>query len=240
LYTISILKTSVEESYGFVFVRFLGLIVYKDAKGVEHELKWIIKVTRSDVNETADKLLRHEKQVFSRLLGDLVNMVKQRGAGRAEGARLSATEVLKTPEFIFEESSHQADILRNVLVIDNLEENKFTPINSHWRLNMCHMRTVVRSVAKFHAVSLAYKKTMFETFSDASAKQKASKKADDVELEGDKRILTGRLGLFSRFPFLTQRKDTMDHLIKKKSWFLDMFQRFLECFPDESHLLDTF
>ena len=127
-----------------------------------------------------------------------------------------------------------------MLVIDNLEENKFTPINSHWRLNMCHMRTVVRSVAKFHAVSLAYKKTMFETFSDASAKQKASKKADDVELEGDKRILTGRLGLFSRFPFLTQRKDTMDHLIKKKGWFLDMFQRFLECFPDESHLLDTF
>ena len=86
-------------------------IVYKDAKGVEHELKWIIKVTRSDVNETADKLLRHEKQVFSRLLGDLVNMVKQRGAGRAEGARLSATEVLKTPEFIFEESSHQVAVV---------------------------------------------------------------------------------------------------------------------------------
>ena len=86
-------------------------LVYKDAKGGEHELKWIIKVTRSDVNETADKLLRHEKQVFSRLMGDLINMVKQRGAGRAEGARLSANELLKTPEFIFEESSHQVKMI---------------------------------------------------------------------------------------------------------------------------------
>ena len=35
---------------------------YKDAKGQEHELKWLIKVTRSDVNEVAEALLRHEKQ----------------------------------------------------------------------------------------------------------------------------------------------------------------------------------
>ena len=116
----------------------------------------------------------------------------------------------------------------------------YTPVSSHWRLNMCHMRTVVKSVAKFHAVSLAYKKTMFETFSDASAKAEKSKKADDVEIAGDNKVLTGRLGLFSRFPFLTQRKHTMGHLIKKREWFLDMFQRFLECFPEESHLLDTF
>ena len=37
-------------------------LVYKDAKGQEHELKWLIKVTRSDVNEVAEALLRHEKQ----------------------------------------------------------------------------------------------------------------------------------------------------------------------------------
>ena len=102
------------------------------------------------------------------------------------------------------------------------------------------MRTVVKSVAKFHAVSLCYKKTIFDTFSDAEARAKASRKDDDVVLEGDKRILTGRLGLFSRFPFLTQRKDTMGHLIKNRERFLDMFQRFLECFPNDSHLLDTF
>ena len=113
----------------------------------------------------------------------------------------------------------------------------FIPVNSHWRLNMCHMRTVVKSVAKFHAVSLCYKKTIFDTFSDAEARAKASRKDDDVVLEGDKRILTGRLGLFSRFPFLTQRKDTMGHLIKNRERFLDMFQRFLECFPNDSHLL---
>ena len=107
-------------------------IVYKDAKGVEHELKWIIKVTRSDVNETADKLLRHEKQVFSRLLGDLVNMVKQRGAGRAEGARLSATEVLKTPEFIFEESSHQVAVVFLCTLAIHIGSN--TPINSNFNL----------------------------------------------------------------------------------------------------------
>jgi hypothetical protein len=38
-------------------------LVYKDQKGADQELKWIIKVTRSDVNETANVLLRHEKQV---------------------------------------------------------------------------------------------------------------------------------------------------------------------------------
>jgi hypothetical protein len=37
-------------------------LVYKDAKGLEHELKWVIKVTRSDLNKVADDLLKHEKQ----------------------------------------------------------------------------------------------------------------------------------------------------------------------------------
>ncbi len=41
-------------------------LVYKDSKGEEHELKWLIKVTRSDVSETADVLLRHERQVYAR------------------------------------------------------------------------------------------------------------------------------------------------------------------------------
>jgi hypothetical protein len=34
------------------------------------------------------------------------------------------------PEFIFEETSAQADVLRNVLVIDNLEEQTFIPLKS--------------------------------------------------------------------------------------------------------------
>ena len=41
-------------------------LVYKDAKGSEHEPRWLIKVTRSDVNGVADNLLRHEKTVYSR------------------------------------------------------------------------------------------------------------------------------------------------------------------------------
>ena len=47
-------------------------IVYKDQKGVDQELKWIIKVTRSDVNDVANILLKHEKQVFSRLVSDFL------------------------------------------------------------------------------------------------------------------------------------------------------------------------
>ena len=44
-------------------------LVYKDDKGQEHELKWLIKVTRSDVNEVADALLRHEKQGGGQTIG---------------------------------------------------------------------------------------------------------------------------------------------------------------------------
>jgi hypothetical protein len=67
----------------------------------------VFQVTRSDINETANTLLRHEKLVFSGLMCDLINTVKQRAAFRLEGARLSHTELLNTPEFIFEECSHQ-------------------------------------------------------------------------------------------------------------------------------------
>jgi hypothetical protein len=107
-------------------------------------------LSRSDVNEMADRLLRHEKQVFSRLLTDLIDAVKQRSgkslmicrdlgcgllilhfpAGRMEGSRLCFSDILQTPEFIFEETQAQADVLRNVLVIDNLEEKMYVPLKS--------------------------------------------------------------------------------------------------------------
>ena len=45
---------------------------------------------RSDVNEHADRLLRHEKQFFSRLLSDLIDVVKQRSgiAGNSSNFQL--------------------------------------------------------------------------------------------------------------------------------------------------------
>jgi hypothetical protein len=52
--------------------------------------------------------------------------------------------------------------LRNVLVLDNLEEKFYTPAASP--LNLAHLKIVVKTVAKFHAVSLTYKKAMFESF----------------------------------------------------------------------------
>ena len=53
---------------------------------------------------SADQL---RNQVYSRLMGDLINTVKARAAGRLEGSRLSFKDLLLTPEFIFEETSHQ-------------------------------------------------------------------------------------------------------------------------------------
>ena len=90
-------------------------IVYKDQKGVDQELKWIIKVTRSDVNDVANVLLKQEKQFFSRLVSDLINTVKQKSAGFLEGARVSPKDLILTPEFIYEETSHAADVSRHVL-----------------------------------------------------------------------------------------------------------------------------
>jgi len=114
-------------------------LVYKDQKGNDQELKWIIKVTRSDVNETANQLLRHEKQIFSRLVNDLVNTVKQKSAGFLEGARVSPKELILTPDFIYEETSHAADMSRNVLVLDNLEEKHFFAL-TQCSLNLAHFR----------------------------------------------------------------------------------------------------
>ena len=57
---------------------------------------------------------------------------------------------------------------------------------------------VMRTVAKFHAVSLCYKKTMFESFEVHSDQVAASKNFDEVEVEGENKVLTGRMGLFDR------------------------------------------
>ena len=89
-------------------------IVYKDQKGVDQELKWVIKVCRSDVNDVASALLKQEKQFYSRLVSDLINTVKQKSAGFLENARVSPKDLILTPEFIYEETAHQADVSRNV------------------------------------------------------------------------------------------------------------------------------
>ena len=45
----------------------------------------------------------------------------------------------------------------------------------------------------------------------------------------------------SRFPFLAQRQqNTLFHLIANRHKFLDMYLKFLECFPEEAHLVDIF
>lgn len=197
------------------------------------------------------------------LFGDLINTVKQRAAGRTEGCRTSHKELLNTPEFIFEETAHQADVLRNVLVLDNLEEKLYASVQP--ALNLVHLRMVVRTVAKFHAVSLCYKKSMFESFVHHSEQVAARKNVDDVEIEGENKVITGRMGLFdrfvmmpvrkkktsqlfclftSRFPFLTQRLRTMNHLVKNRAKFLDMYQKLLETVigksTAEACLIDTF
>ena len=213
-------------------------LVYKDSKNAEHELKWLIKVTRSDINEVADTLLRHERQVYARLIGDLINTVKQRAAGRLEGSRITFQDLLQTPEFIFEETAHHAEQIRTVLVLDNLEEKDF--FSRSPPLNLCHLRVIIKSVAKFHAVSLTYKQMLFASFLSAKSQAKASVKIDEVVMEGDNSVLTGRQGLFARFAFLTQRQITMAHLIRNRKKFLDMYQKFLRCFPEESHLVDIF
>lgn len=214
-------------------------IVYKDSKGSEHELKWVIKVTRSDVNEVADQLLRHEKQVFSRLIGDLMNTVKQRSAGRSEGSRVSFRDLLMTPQFIYDETSHQADVMRNLLVLDNLEEKDFFS-HKPGPMNLGHMKVVVKTIAKFHAVSLTYKQVLYSSLLNQEAQLKANRKIDEIIMEGDNRILTGTQGLFARFPFLANRKITMAHLLDNRNTFMDMFEKFLSIHAEESHLLDIF
>jgi len=213
-------------------------IVYKDQKGEDRDLKWIIKVTRSDINETANILLKHEKQVFSRLVNDLINTVKQKSAGFLEGARVSPKELILTPEFIYEETSHAADVSRNVLVLDNLEEKQFFALTSG-ALNLSHFKCAVKTIAKFHAVGLCHKMVLLQAFLQAEAAAQQKKTFEDVEIEGEhNKVLVGKDGIFARFPFLADRLQTMSHLIQNRQTFLDMYQEFLKCFPKEDYLLD--
>jgi len=214
-------------------------IVYKDNKGEDRDLKWIIKVTRSDINETANILLKHEKQVFSRLVNDLINTVKQKSAGFLEGARVSPKDLILTPEYIYEETSHAADVSRNVLVLDNLEEKQFFALTSG-ALNLSHFKCAVKTIAKFHAVGLCHKMVLLQTFIQAETAAQQKKTFEDVEIEGDhtNKVLVGKDGIFARFPFLADRMQTMSHLIQNRHTFLDMYQEFLKCFPKEDYLLD--
>ena len=92
--------------------------------------------------------------------------------------------------------AHQSDVSRNVIVLDNLEEKLYA--SAQPPLNLAHLRIVVKTVAKFHAVSLCYKKTIFDSFVQHSEQVQASKNMDDVEIEGENIVLTGRMGLFDR------------------------------------------
>jgi hypothetical protein len=73
--------------------------------------------------------------------------------------------------------------VRNVLVLDNLEEKDFCPYHQLGPFNLCHMRTVVKTMAKFHAVSLTYKQMLFSSFSAQAKAAKASRSIDEVDLE---------------------------------------------------------
>lgn len=215
-------------------------IVYKDQKGVDQELKWIIKVTRSDVNDVANILLKHEKQVFSRLVSDLINTVKQKSAGFLEGARVSPKDLILTPEFIYEETSHAADVSRHVLVLDNLEEKQFFGIPSG-ALNLSHFKCAVKTLAKFHAVGICHKMMLLQSFAQQEAAAQQKKTHEDVEVEGEhNKVLVGKEGIFSRFPFLSDRLHTMNHLINNRHTFLNMYHQFLKCFPKEDYLIDIF
>ena len=97
-------------------------------------------------------------------------------------------------------------------------------------------------MAKFHAVSLTYKRDLFATLSSQCAAAKASRGADEVVMEGeDERTPQGRRGLFARFPFLgLRRQATLAHLVENRERFLDMYSKLLRCFPEEEHLGDIF
>jgi len=214
-------------------------LVYKDQKGVDQELKWIIKVTRSDLNENANVLLRHEKQVFGRLVADLVNSIKQKSASFTDGSRVNYKDLILVPEYIYDETTHAADVTRNVLVLDNLEEKRFFS-NSSGPLNLSHFRCAVKTIAKFHAVGLCHKQMLWQSFAQQSNQAAAAKTFEDVDVEGENKVLTGKEGLFSRFPFLSERNLTMNHLISNRHTFLTMYHQLLKCFPKEEYLLDVF
>ena len=47
---------------------------------------------------------------------------------------------------------------------------------------------------------------LFSTFSAQKAQAKASRDVTEIVMDGEQGVLTGRLGLFARFPFLAQRQ----------------------------------
>jgi len=217
-------------------------IVYKDQKGCDQELKWVIKVCRSDVNDVASALLKQEKQFYSRLVSDLINTVKQKSAGFLENARVSPKDLILTPEFIYEETAHQADVSRHVLVLDNLEERQFFGIPSGVSLNAAHFRVAVKTIAKLHAVGICHKLMLLHTFQQQEAAALSKKTCEDVEVDGTdhNKVLIGKEGIFARFPFLSDRCNSMNFLISNRHTFLNMYQQFLRCFPKEEYLIDIF
>merc|ERR1719300_1950356 len=216
-------------------------IVYKDQKGVDQELKWVIKVCRSDVNDVASALLKQEKQFYSRLVSDLINTVKQKSAGFLENARVSPKDLILTPEFIYEETAHQADMSRHVLVLDNLEERQFFGIPSGVSLNSSHFKIAVKTIAKLHAVGISHKLMLMQNFQQQEALALAKKTCEDVEVDGEhNKVLIGKEGIFARFPFLSDRCNSMNFLISNRHTFLNMYQQFLRCFPKEEYLIDIF
>ena len=141
-------------------------------------------MTRSDINDTANQLLRHEKQIFSRLVNDLINTVKQKSAGFLEGARVSPRDLLLFPDFIFDETSHAADVSRNVLVLDNLEEKHFFALTST-SLNLAHFKCAVKTIAKFHAVGICHKLMLLHSFEQQTKAAEQKKTFEDIEVEGE-------------------------------------------------------
>ena len=139
-------------------------IVYKDQKGVDQELKWVIKVCRSDVNDVASALLKQEKQFYSRLVSDLINTVKQKSAGFLENARVSPKDLILTPEFIYEETAHQADVSRNnfnSFVLTFIYKVQFFLCTPRIYLNIFLLRlsdneTMENSINDFHIVNLSF------------------------------------------------------------------------------------
>ena len=100
--------------------------------------------------------------------------------------RVSAVtqELLLTPEYIYDETTHAAHVTRNVLVVDNLEERKYFAYTSG-PLNLSHFKVAIRTIAKFHAVGMCHKKMLWQSFAQNEKVMQDSKTFEDVELEGE-------------------------------------------------------
>ena len=65
------------------------------------------------------------------VFGDLINTVKQRAAGRTEEERKSHKELLDTPEFIFDETQHQAKNELRLMVCARASARTFHFLAAH-------------------------------------------------------------------------------------------------------------